>query len=141
MGRTKEMVVAMYGEWMPMLPNLAGRYMRSIACMGWELGWRGSRLRLIIVVGVCGGWVEFHGSWVMVTVSARLGTGAGGGSSSGGWVNILGEAAEKGLGVGVKRVGKGRGPLGQGSGMDDRNYTAMRTHVQRSVHLSALLIT
>jgi hypothetical protein len=23
----------------------------------------------------------------------------------------------------------------------DRNYTAMRTHVQRSVHLSALLIT
>jgi hypothetical protein len=24
---------------------------------------------------------------------------------------------------------------------DDRNYTAMHTHVQRSVHLSALLIT
>jgi hypothetical protein len=30
--------------------------------MGWEFGWRGSRWRLVIVVGVCGGWVEFHGS-------------------------------------------------------------------------------
>jgi hypothetical protein len=30
-GKMKEAVVAVYGEWTLMLPNLAGRYKRSIA--------------------------------------------------------------------------------------------------------------
>jgi hypothetical protein len=37
-GRMKEAVVAMYGEQMPMPPNLAGRYKRSIA---WGGSWVG----------------------------------------------------------------------------------------------------
>jgi hypothetical protein len=58
--------------------------------MRWELGWRGRRWKLIIVAGVYSGWgvIEFHGIRVVMMVSARLGTGAGCGSSSESWVDI-----------------------------------------------------
>jgi hypothetical protein len=54
------------------------------------VGLEGSRWRLIIVAGVCGGWVviEFHGIGVVVMSLARLGTDAEGGSSGESWVDI-----------------------------------------------------
>ena len=76
--------------------------------MGWELRQRGSRRGLYV------SFIYFHGSWVSMSVMARLGTGAGGGSRVGSRVNIRQKATEEGLGVSVDRVGKGGGPSSWG---------------------------